>query len=544
MTSDVRALVDTVRDGTAPNRARLHAARSALWALEHEHEWTDLDLKLARVMVSRWLDGVTPSSSWEYDLVEVWRTDRLARDAHGASLSDPQRLLVARLLYDCGQYAAAIPFFEQAVRSTQISAEMVLLAAYNFEHLGRQTGDAGDVAAALELLDDDRFRTFPHAEQMLAESLHLRGHLYLMQDQLAGRHAGGFSQLGTDLLRQAADLDPSYASCFTSSYAERGDYVRSISASLEVLRDRPFGLLAPYEATIVALEVLFYLSYGLLSVGEYERARLCLASFIEAVDRLEDDEARDHARLFMVKLELKRRFASDFSTSELAGYYAEIRALAFSSPLSEPVAAETRRYERVLEFLMALVGLRDRLAGSPSTDDSGSDLLFERARALIRTLVDERPSLLASPVGAVIEVVNGEASSPTLDGLEEFDAVCRRLVTPPAGLAGILRQIADEHDVVGVWIDSEGLAASVQDRLTLPGRSIIVHSPGQDSLPTNVQADGAADFRDLLIAGCALSLAKRFLIDDEYIFGLTPCTQSPAVKFQLARYDIEEIRTL
>jgi tetratricopeptide (TPR) repeat protein len=542
MTSDVKALVLTVRDRSCPHRSRLHAARSALWSLEHEHGWTDLDLTLAEAMVSRWLDGVTPSSSGENELIEMWRTDRLANEAGRVSPTEAQLPLVAKLLYDCGEYAAAIPFFERAVRSTQVDAETVLLAAYSHEHLARQTGDAEEVTAALNLLDEKRFRSFPEAEQLLAESLHLRGHLYLMKDQLEGRQAGAFSQLGTDLLRQAADLDPSYASCFTSSYAERGDYVRSISASLEVLRERPFDLLAPHEANIVALEVLFYLSYGLLSIGEYERARLCLASFIEAVDRLEDDEARDHARLFMVKLELKRRIASDFSASELAGYYAELRALAFTSPLSEPVAAETRRYERVIEFLMALVDVRDRLEQSAYERDGGN-LLFERARELIRTLVEERPSLLAGPVGVAIELAEDDAAS-SLASLREFAPVCRQLSTRPAGFAAALREAAEEHDVVAVWLASAQATVSVQDLLAVPGRSLIVHCPTEETVAANVRADSAEEFRDLVVAGCALSLAKRFLIDDEYIFGLTPCAQSPAVKFQLARYSIEEIRAL
>jgi hypothetical protein len=108
----------------------------------------------------------------------------------------------------------------------------------------------------------------------------------------------------------------------------------------------------------------------------------------------------------------------------------------------------------------------------------------------------------------------------------------------------MLRSATEEHDVIGVWMDSSATAAAVQDLLSVSGRSLIVHSPGQETVAANVRADGADDFRDLVVTGCALSLAKRFLIDDEYIFGLTPCTQSPAVKFQFARYDIDEIRTL
>lgn len=55
----------------------------------------------------------------------------------------------------------------------------------------------------------------------------------------------------------------------------------------------------------------------------------------------------------------------------------------------------------------------------------------------------------------------------------------------------------------------------------------------------------APDIKSFIAAcnlGAAVALVKRFLKDDAYILGLTPCVESPATRFQHPSYSLDEVK--
>ncbi len=564
---EVDTLVEQCRDEASPARDRVDAARRALWLVENEWGYRDEDLFLARMILSRWLDGLEVSDPAGHEFVTAWRSHDLVgpySPFRAQGLGDRHALILAKLLFDRVENTAAIPFFERALRSAEASARTALLAAYNFERLGRERRDAHAIDQALAILAESRFKPLRGSDDAVAEVLHCSGHLYLLRAQVGGRVAGGYARRGSDLLRQAADLDPSYTSCFTSSFAEQGDYVGTIAASLEALQRRQFASLPVADAVTVALEVLFYLGYAFSCVGEYERARECFASFGHQAARMNEQEARDHARLFTVKLDLKKRLTSELTLPELQQFYQELRTLSFRSPLSAPVGEETRRYERVLEFLLALVTARGHgvpgnqtltmIGRRPSADLSGATVrsmtladAFQRGREVIEQLERERPALTPSAICCVlvVDTKDGSADPAVLEVeelLREFEHLWDVRSVRIERLVSELGRLSDQFDILGVWL-TDARSVEVLRQAASLRRCVVVHPvSSRKPIPGHICTESNAAFLQVLVTGAALAMSKRFLLDDEYIFGLTPCVNSPATQFQHAEYDLREIR--
>lgn len=553
--NDTSVIETEISNTKATPRARIDAARKALWVAESDWKFTEHELILARMIVSRLLDGIDMREIASRDLVAAWKVTPLV-PPHGPFMPDQQTpaqaLIIAELLYERGDATDAEPFFNRVLQSNTATARTALLAAYNLERYGRQNRLLPVIERALEIVKQPDFDSLVGADEATAEVRHCSGHLNILRAQFANRPASGYAELGSDSLRQAADMDPSYTSCYTSSFAERGDYVGTVEASLEALQRRQFATLDPRESVVVALEVLFYLAYALSCVGEYERARVCFAAFAERASSMDEYEARDHARLFMVKLDLKKRFSREIMPHELRSYFQELRELSFRSPFSIPVGEETRRYEDVLDFLMALpsqaanissLATDNTLKGAPENRDLNLTEAYQRGRAVLRRLIQERPNLSHQPLGLLVALGNQECEVAANDCIAEFPMLwVVKVAHTRAELSRIVADSIEAFDVLGIWVQDPAELDSAAEVTEWTGRTVPIYCV-RHSAPTNLMiSDTDEIFRRVLIVGAALALAKRFLLDDEYIFGLNPCIDSPAIKFQVPKYSLTEIR--
>jgi hypothetical protein len=553
--TDTGAFEQTVADTKQQPRIRIEAARKALWIAEKEWRLSENELLLARMILSRLLDGIDMRELASRDLVAAWKVTPLVSPQgpfKAAELSEAQALIVAKLLYDRSASQDAEPFFDRARGSHNATARTALLAAYNLERFGRLNRHAPSIDRALAILKEPDFDALTDADQAAAELKHCTGHLNILRAQFAKTPGGGYAQLGSDLLRQAADMDPVYTSCYTSSFAERGDYVGTIEASLEALQRRQFAVLPPRDSLVVALETIFYLAYALSCVGEYERARLCFAAFAERASDMGEYEARDHARLFMVKLDLKKRFSREISPYELSSYFQELRELSFRSPLSIPVDEETRRYEDVLEFLMALPSHLDGSELSEPGDYHGVPCTtsyfemseaYQAGRIALRRLTRERPNLSLESLGLLVSLGAEHAMTSVKECVAEFSMLWT--VKPVAVKSELSRAVIENarpFDVLGIWVHDRADLNSALEVSEWLERTIPIYCQEPVAAVNAMVTSSEEDFRQILTIGAALALSKRFLLDDEYIFGLTPCTDSPATRFQHAEYSLAEIR--
>jgi hypothetical protein len=552
---DTGAIEAEISNIKAAPRARVDAARKALWVAESDWKFTEDELLLVRMIASRLLDGIEMREIASRDLVAAWKVTPLV-PPHGPFTPDQQTpaqaLIVAKLLYERGDATDAEPFFSRVLQTSTATARTALLAAYNLERYGRQNRLLPVIGRALEIVRQPDFDSLVGADEAAAEVKHCSGHLNILRAQFANRPASGYAELGSDLLRQAADMDPSYTSCYTSSFAERGDYVGTVEASLESLQRRQFATLDPRESVLVALEVLFYLAYALSCVGEYERARVCFAAFAERASSMDEYEARDHARLFMVKLDLKKRFSREIMPHELRSYFQELRELSFRSPFSIPVGEETRRYEDVLDFLMALPSqaanvsnTRDVKFQQEIPDNKEFDLTeaYQRGRAVLRRLTHERPNLARQPLGLLVALGTQEGEVAAYDCIAEFPMLWAvKIAHTRTELSRIVADSSEAFDVLGIWVQDPAELDSAAEVLEWTRRTAPTYCAQHSTSPHLVMFDSDETFRGVLTVGAALALAKRFLLDDEYIFGLNPCIDSPAVKFQIPKYSLTEIR--
>ena len=298
--TEIYALADLASDTSAPALRRMTAAKDCLWLVQRLAA-TEPTVTLTRALLSRSVDDLKAHqvAAYSFDDFEFWRRFPATSDNRLDNIQEMQpdhTLLCAQLLFDSGRHEMALPYFDRALGTTP-SADTVILACYNLEVLGRQRNDITLVEHALDLLTQ-RYAHVVVRDRYAAEIDHLSGHLLLLKGRFSETEALGYEKLGVQRLLRATHADPSYTGCYVSSFSEYGDFLGSVDACLWAAREKPFRSLTPREATLVELEVTFYLAYALMAVGELERAKMCFESFAEVSGRLGLFEARDHARLF------------------------------------------------------------------------------------------------------------------------------------------------------------------------------------------------------------------------------------------------------
>jgi tetratricopeptide (TPR) repeat protein len=458
---------------------------------------------LGILIVSRLIDDVEAVGAPE-ELRDLWRRQSLDQFLNHPALALP----AAKLAFERGDYAAARGFFSAAGSRGRQSERDLVLAAYNLELLGRDARDLDALGEAealwSELLAD-------HADSELGpELLHGLGHTKIAQAVVAGRPDGDDAEAGERLLRQASDRDASYTSCYTSCFSELGEYFDSIITSLDVLRnfERVFSTLSMAAAETVHLEVLFYLGHALTCVGEYERGLLCFDGFAQRMEEREDVEGRDHARLFRIKTELKRRLISDLNDEVLDAYFRELRRLSFPSRSGQVVADEALRYEQVVQFLIAV-------------SEGRGTWPYAEATSVAQSLLHARPQIASTPCATLV--------GPTEDWQGLIDAF-----GPAVAVHDLVPPL---HDLAEVDV----VASTTRLELAAPG-PVGIEIAGERATGWHDQerilavADAAA-LRQAVTVGVGMSLTKRFLLDDEYVFAIVPCADSPAMRHQRPDHD-------
>lgn len=509
-------------DEDQPPGARAKAASELIWLLEGDADVDRSSLVLAKAVVSRVIDDIshTHGLDWSDMDVDYWRYfDVSAIDR--PQLSRSRAAVAAQILFDAGRNEEAIFFFDICLEEDP-SAEEILLACYNLEVLGRRLRSIDLVERSLQLLESGRLTALSD-DRFTGEYEHLTGHLLLLRGRFLPTEALGYEYLGVSRLASAARKDGAYIGCYTSSMAEYGDFLGTIGVCLDTLKHDAFHDLVGLDRTLVALEVLFYLAYSLMAIGELERARQCFDSFARSVSDLELNEARDHARLFLVKLDLKRRSLATTESRHLRAAHNNLQSLSFKAALSQPMAAECQRYMNLVSFLNDLTSYRD----SPGQPQSALTKLSSSASALVVELVGVRPTLLQT---ANLQIIAYEGA------LEE----ARRLIemirmTLPEGCLASSSVVDARSSGALEAIDIEQavtLIAEVKDPSVGTSFSL-VEDPDHD-----LDRETALALATVILGIVA---SRRYLSEDEYIFGMVPCLESPAIKFQHPRYDLEAV---
>jgi tetratricopeptide (TPR) repeat protein len=529
--NEVLSLCNSIADTSRIANDRLEAAASCSWIIKR----TDLRAGVAtlcRAVISRFVDDLKDSarSTSLYTDLNYWRHFDLAdlTDAldHG-KIDVRTAQTCASLLFDAARHVDAVPFFERALRLSP-SPELVILGCYNIEVIARQQGNLAMVERAIALITVD-FEKLLAAPQFAAEVDHLHGHLLLLKGRLQKTRTLGLERVGTQYLARAAGADPSYFGCYASSFAEHGDFLGSIDACLDILRHEPLGDLSARDKNLVRLELLFYLAYSLMSIGELSRAERCFDAFAKATEGLGLLEARDHARLFLVKLGLRRTPLVDIDDTTLANAFAELRALSFREALSIPVEAECQRYEEVVSFLRAAAEARRQ----PSSEASRK--LGQGATVLLSNLMTHRPqvldglSLAVGPKDLFPEMVESahKAIRQRMSMIPDLGITILTSTEPPVASR------AEGQFAFVLWF---GNVAKVDTGPTLALNVIPVGSDSDASGLPNL--DTALD---LLVVGVAMIAIKRFWTQDHYVFGIVPCVESPATKFQRTKYSLLDV---
>ena len=305
-----------------------------------------------------------------------------------------------------------------------------------------------------------------------------------------------------------------------------------VDACLWAAREKPFRSLTPREATLVELEVTFYLAYALMAVGELERAKMCFESFAEVSGRLKLFEARDHARLFLVKLGLKRKPLLAHQEHELDKAYFELRSLSFRAALSLPVGGECLRYELIVKLLASLARARKRSEIAPHVLAD----LGHAAETLLTELCEFRRTLLegvlvgvgpedrfAELVHSAINEIGRRLRRVSKITIEPFQSESLTDVNRRQSKYSFRLWFGDS------WRVETNAAISME---TIPA---ILSAESCMGFPTYAEAI------DILVVGIAVIAIKRVWTDDQYVFGMVPCLESPATKFQHPTFDVRSI---
>ena len=435
-------------------------------------------------------------------------------------------LTAASLLYDQGDYKCARDLFERYLSSGTQDPKPLFLWAYCCEALGRNNRDVKVIQDALARLEE--IRVAPLKDDYSAEAWHVSGHLWIAHQFAANSPTSAAHLSAIQAMERAVDQNRAYTSCLTSAHAELGDYVGSINASLDALHDQPYSQLR--QATIVEMEVLFYLAYAFSCMGEYERA---LRSFDHFANRMQDaefgkarQEARNHAMLFRIKTNLKRLMLADLDLDTVRDMTADLNALSFQSQFSAKVSEEASRYEVILKFISSLVGFRSE------NQASNWNTVVREAGVVIKELsVVDAPS-----AGPIVTVIN-EADDKT--SKEALIASCGKpQVVLEDWFGRAERQLLGDI-IVTIHPGMDTLKKLVTDYA--PNRYVIALSPNpNDLICKELSMDSVVDealLSQYVTVASALVMSKRYLIQDRYVFGLAPCIDSPALRFQKPDYN-------
>lgn len=495
---------------------RLAAAADAVWLIDSDTDATESVATLGRALMSRVVDDATSHHGLQADFAygDYWRYFDVSILHEAGRLTHGQAFAAAQLLFDAARHDDALVFFDRCLEGQPTPAE-VLLACYNLEVLGRNTRSLDLVERAIELLEKRYAHLLADAD-FESERHHLSGHLYLLRGRFMPTESLGYEQIGVARLASAARSDSAYIGCYASSMAECGDFLGTITTCLDILRFEVYQGLSSEDAEIVALEVVFYLAYSLMAIGELERARQCFDCFAEATSRRNFLEARDHARLFLVKLDLKRRSLLRTEPRHLSAAFAELRSLSFNAALSHPMELETRRFERVVEFLQEIVAASTR----------AQEGLGPKAITTIDELSRARPGLLQ---GLEVVIV---AYGDTQDGANALSSVLAEgLAASGVDSPQVIRP--DDPEVLGTVASRQAIVI-----LCTPTADGDVRFGFADNRSSSLSLE---EVTEACLMCAALVGVRRYLDEDQYVFGMVPCQESPATKFQHPEYSIESV---
>ena len=531
---EIIRLLGIARDTTRSQEDRLATARDCSWVIDSSGAG-EPTITIAKALLSRVVDDCKASvtASDHFADFGYWRrfpiTDENKLD-NPNDLDYDTALTCAQLLWDGGRHLDAVGFFDRALQG-QPTASAVILACWNMEVLARQQESLEIVERALDLLTS-RFKRILDDPQYEAEVAHLSGHLLLLRGRFSNNESLGYEKLGVQRLAYATSLWSAYSACYASSFAEYGDFLASVDACLELIRTRPFDDLPKRDARIVELEILFYLAYGLMAAGEIERARMCFRTFSAVSGQLGFNEARDHARLFLFKLDLKGRSLLDLHDFELNKAYEELRSLSFAATLSLPVSEECIRYESILLFLLALTRARSLLLIPESTIQQ----LGQRSVEILNQLQLARKGILdgvrirVGPSNVYPDAVDSVITSIKIRTDAVGDMAVERYAAPdiPSFRGG------ESANSILMW----GLAELQQEAAATMASDIIPFATGESLIEGIPQMTSAID---LLLISLAVLGIRRFWAEDRYVFGLVPCLESPSTKFQHPEYEVTSI---
>jgi len=532
--TEIIRLSTIAKDSTQSQEERVAAARDCSWLIASSGAGEPA-ITLARAVLSRVVDDCkdAPRVAVHFSDFGYWRGFPLNGENKldtPNNLKYDTALTCAQLLWDAGRHSEAVDFFNRVLQG-QPTAPAVILACWNLEVLARQGESLEIVERALDLLTS-RFKRILDDPQYQAEVAHLSGHLTLLRGRFSKNESLGYEKLGVQRLAHAASLWSAYSACYASSFAEYGDFLASIEACLELIRSRPFDDLPKRDARIVELEILFYLAYGLMAAGEIERARMCFRTFSSVSGQLGLNEARDHARLFIVKLDLKGRSLLDLHDYELEKAYGELRSLSFAATLSLPVGEECLRYESILQLLIALT----RARRMPQISESDIQQLGQRSVEILKQLQRARRGILDG-----IRVRIGPANRYP-DAVDAVIAYIRKR-TDVAGVLPVERYAApdipsfrggESPNSILMW----GVGDLQQEAAATMATDIIPFAASESLVGGIPQVESAVD---LLLISLTVIGIRRFWAEDRYVFGLVPCLESPATKFQHPDYDVRTV---
>lgn len=532
--TEIITLTAIAKDSTRSQDERIAAARDCSWLIASSGIG-EPTITLARAVLSRVVDGCKDNAraTAQFSDFGYWRRFPLTGENKLNTADDLRQdtaLTCAQLLWDGGRHPEAVAFFDRVLQG-QPTAAAVILACWNMEVLSRQGESLQLVERAIDLLTL-KFKRLLADPQYEAEVAHLSGHLTLLRGRFSKNESLGYEKLGVQRLAYAASLWSAYSACYASSFAEYGDFLASVEACLELIRSRPFDDLPKRDAQIVELEILFYLAYCLMAAGEIERARMCFRTFSSVSGQLGLNEARDHARLFLVKLDLKGRSLLDLHTYELEKAYADLRSLSFAATLSLPVGEECFRYEMILQLLLALTQYR----GMPQILDSDIQQLGQRSVEILKQLQLARSGILDG-----IQVRVGPANRHP----DAVDTVIACIHKRTAGIGALPIERYAALDIPNFRIEEAlnsilmwGVVELQQEAAATMATDIIPFAASDSLVGSVPQVETAVD---LLLLSLAVIAIKRFWAEDRYVFGLVPCLESPATKFQHPDYDIRTV---
>lgn len=445
------------------------------------------------------------------------------------SLPETHLRCIAALLYERNDYAKASELFEKCLCSEASDERTKFLLAYSYEGLGRERNHPEMISKAIAIVEPLTRSSEP---AVAAEAHHCLGHLFLARAAV-GTVAGDRRE-GIRRLESAARAYSGYISCFASAFAELGDYDRTISESTKIIDGRGWSLegLGADDRETVLMEVKFYLAYAYSCRCAFEKAAQLFSEFQRTMERRGRNDACNHAKLFLLKNELKRMRLTEIYADSLQYFTSSLRAMAFVADTvgSHAVGKEKDRYLCIIRFLEKLNEFRR----------TGGAVLMQtvqlEAEHLVETLESEVPGLVRHPVVSLVDA-DSELTSKLLadDRLKQLlkDSLVNTIVPSADGqteavapkgdfIIVVHRRLVDALPTIAAFARERYVLALVED-----DAATMIWPKMRYHVCTNPKTAAQR-----VVLALAITLLKRFLIQDEYVFALAPCDDSPALRYQ------------